>query len=1623
MWTDEDMLMMPEKPIPHELVITFTESTEDFDVPIPVREDEVPFGGWYDNESFSGNPVTKIVKGTKEDVTLYARWLDSTLQGLIDYNVVLNEAHGVYYIMVAVPGEELDTDSITSIKVIMEAGNIIEPRELTPDTDTVLWFGVAKIDGVMTKAAGKYAYEVTRKDNSTYSFFIDYDPEEVIGVPEKIEAEVDYTAVYNEDHEKYYIMVKVPGELLDAASIKSIRTLKQAGEYLAVPVDLVPDTDTVLWFSVALKNKNLSLKENGEYAYEVVKADDSKYVFFFNYDKAQVLQEFLIEYELDGGENDEGNPEKVMSDELPVTLLAPTKLGYEFLGWFDNPAKEGEPVEKLENLTGDVKLYAAWELIDYNIIYDLDEGVNDPANPDKYNVNELPLVLNDPVKEGYEFLGWFDNAAGEGDPITEIPEEFTGELKLYAKWELITYIIEYEFNGGELEYPIFKTRDEMIMAFLTDYYNFLGLTEIDLTTFMHGEGKTEGYDGLYVESAYFTQLYEANNRSIDPSTGKFINQPEYNPKWLPLFDLIAEYVVTGNPAQNWWASPAGVGIYRLKPFIQKRNLWTWEGPEHAAKIEEIVNRIPEEYVLPESYTQFTPTITLRTPSLEGKLFFGWFDNPGFEGLPITEIPTGSKGNLKLYALFVDVLLVVSGSNETSVGEQITLTANLPVTWSSSDETIATVDENGVVTPLAHGEVTIYARSGGQVIGHEIKVYPLPNEIIYEGSEEVLVGGTTKALYKVLAEEGEALQRLVAFESSNTSVFTVNESGIITGVSEGEAILKIKSTLDETVFVEVTVTVHLEDYEFDMSKVAVSGSHVDMEAFVLNGELYVIGKNAFNTLADALTAVGAGATIYVAEGIYANNATVSKNNIKIEGVGKAIIKGTISVSSGVSDLTVKKLNFTDAGQVLIAAAGNVSNFTFEDNYIYDSTATVVSFTNNGTANNSNFVIRNNIFEVVDLKTLTARYIRGGNIVNLTIENNVFVGIKGQYVDAIRIEGNSDANAAGVGASGKVIIKGNLFKNIGQRAIWLRRYSATLVQIYDNEFNYAGDQNYGGGIQLEIWVSGQQTDILIKKNTFKNIEGSFGIRLNNSDLTADATWKVEINYNKFIDFLYPANYDDYVQAYSDAAKGLINADYNYFSVAPTADRMPYVGSYDHQFASEDEVFFAITFAKEFSVGDVVEVMGVVTSRVGNNAFIQDSTGGIYLYLGGNSDYSDILVLGNLVKVIGKLDNYYNLVQIKEIESIELVEEDKGMPEAVEFEDELEFSDLLALQGSIVTIKGFAIKTIPTIGTSSYNVIITNGTIDLTVRVDQYIDAYNDVKNAMNALLVGQYVDFYNIPVSQYKADAQLMLSTLEQMDVIPLPDDVVADLIADVIKSKYDGKIFPMGDVIELITSVEGFAGEITWSADSEVIDLETGLIAEVTEDTNVNLTATILVDEVEITETVAILVKYVEPAELEFNFDFEGGLGDKYVNDTSTATYKNLVDNSDFDVEVHSCMGNTSSVAFATKALVLRPRTGDNDGIAWAEFDFGDVDVKRMTFDAYYWSNQSIPLMMKFELQVKVGEDWVTVFDILEFLGSSLDINTITVYDLEGSIFRFYAEGGENKGNNARVLVDNLFVYA
>ena len=117
----------------------------------------------------------------------------SKIFGEVDYDAVWNETSQTWYIKVTVPGEDLDQDSIASIVVVRKAGQLLDaPVVLTPDTDKVLWFGVADTEGrLLVDKDGEYVFKVVRKDGSIYTFSFTYDKEEVKGV-ELIEADVDY---------------------------------------------------------------------------------------------------------------------------------------------------------------------------------------------------------------------------------------------------------------------------------------------------------------------------------------------------------------------------------------------------------------------------------------------------------------------------------------------------------------------------------------------------------------------------------------------------------------------------------------------------------------------------------------------------------------------------------------------------------------------------------------------------------------------------------------------------------------------------------------------------------------------------------------------------------------------------------------------------------------------------------------------------------------------------------------------------------------------------------------------------------------------------------------------------------------------------------------------------------------------------------------------------------------------------------------------------------------------------------------------------------------------------------------------------------------------------------------
>ena len=119
----------------------------------------------------------------------------------------------------------------------------------------------------------------------------------------------------------------------------------------------------------------------------------------------------------------------------------PTKVGYVFSVWNPKLPKKFPA----ENGT----YTARWAKEgDYTITYHLDEDSYN-SNPASYNVETATITLNPAIKIGYDFAGWYDNAACSGSPVTCIEKGSTGNREFWAKWEAVTYSITYHLNGGE----------------------------------------------------------------------------------------------------------------------------------------------------------------------------------------------------------------------------------------------------------------------------------------------------------------------------------------------------------------------------------------------------------------------------------------------------------------------------------------------------------------------------------------------------------------------------------------------------------------------------------------------------------------------------------------------------------------------------------------------------------------------------------------------------------------------------------------------------------------------------------------------------------------------------------------------------------------------------------------------------------------------------------------------------------------------------------------------------------------------------------------------------------------------------------------------------------------------
>lgn len=144
----------------------------------------------------------------------------------------------------------------------------------------------------------------------------------------------------------------------------------------------------------------------------------------------------IINYSINyNGLTGDFNP-KTYTVENSITIASPKRPGYNFLGWYTNPAMTdtvGFPTLPY-GCTGDTTFYVKWSIINYSITYhNVGKALNN--NPSSYTVETAIRLneLNSHDSANYIFMGWYKNQSLtlKADSIVK---GTTGPLNLYAKW-------------------------------------------------------------------------------------------------------------------------------------------------------------------------------------------------------------------------------------------------------------------------------------------------------------------------------------------------------------------------------------------------------------------------------------------------------------------------------------------------------------------------------------------------------------------------------------------------------------------------------------------------------------------------------------------------------------------------------------------------------------------------------------------------------------------------------------------------------------------------------------------------------------------------------------------------------------------------------------------------------------------------------------------------------------------------------------------------------------------------------------------------------------------------------------------------------------------------------------
>ena len=618
-------------------VTSYTVTDADMAIQLATRTG-YDFLGWYDNAALTGSPVSNLHTMDAENKQYYAKWSPAKSY-TVQWN--LNDS--------APAGHPANNPNTVATYTVEDADVAINPATRTGFT-FLGWYDNAALTGspvtnLHTMDAENKQY-FAKWDSTPISYPISYQLND--GTPAGHPANNP------------------------AANPTSYDVLTNAGGN----INLLPPSRNGFTFDGWYDNPAFS----GTAITSFPATDASPKRF---YAKWSAPLSFTVSYDLNDNTpagHPASNPNTVTSYTVldpNVTLAPATRTGYDFEGWYDNPAFTGTPVTGF--LTGDAsnkRFYAKWSAPKtYTVNWNLNDATpaghpaNNPNTVTSYTVLDADVALQPATRTGYDFEGWYDNAALTGTPVTSLHTMDAENKQYYAKWSAPkTYAVNWDLNDGTpaghpasnpnavSSYTVLDP-DLTLAPATRAGYTFLGwfdnaaLSGTAITTLHSMDATDRHYYARWGSPNSYQIYYHANDTAANPAT---------NPNTVTSYTVLSSDFTLATPTrpgytfEGWFDDAAlthPVTGLRVRDLEDKHFYMKWSQP-NVYPISYVLNdrpASPASTVGPMSYTVEDADFALAVPTRNGATFLGWYDNADFTGTPITTLHTHDAEPKTYYA--------------------------------------------------------------------------------------------------------------------------------------------------------------------------------------------------------------------------------------------------------------------------------------------------------------------------------------------------------------------------------------------------------------------------------------------------------------------------------------------------------------------------------------------------------------------------------------------------------------------------------------------------------------------------------------------------------------------------------------------------------------------------------------------------------------------------------------------------------------------------------------------------------------------------------------------------------------------------------------------------------------